>query len=179
MSKVRFLATAIAKIGKGEKKMLNVDNLFIKYVNSSEKWLLPIPVLENGQMKLRCFMTRRKALVGTFQSIYTYDVDFRFLSDFFSYKSNGQAYNQMIKYKKHRIGFLDEPSKVTGEFTMQDVKDTVINGRTVYVLEILNQFMAFHNKHFTLEAISEVERKQSKAEYENIKDQLANLGYDY
>ena len=179
MSKVRFLATAIAKIGKGEKKMLNVDNLFIKYVNSSEKWLLPIPVLENGQMKLRCFMTRRKALVGTFQSIYTYDVDFRFLSDFFSYKSNGQAYNQMIKYKKHRIGFLDEPSKVTGEFTMQDVKDTVINGRTVYVLEILNQFMALHNKHFTLEAISEVERKQSKAEYENIKDQLANLGYDY
>lgn len=159
--------------------MLNVDNLFIKYINSSEKWILPIPVLENGQMKLRCFMTRKNALTGTFQAVYTYDVDFRFLSDFFSYKSNGQAYNQMIRCKKHRVGFLDEPSKITGEFTIKDVKDTVLNGRTVYVLEILNQFMALHNKHFTLEAISEVEKKQSKAEYEDIKNQLANLGYDY
>ena len=159
--------------------MLNIDNLFIKYINSSEKWILPIPVLEDGQMKLRCFMTRRSALTGTFQSIYTYNVDFRFLSDFFSYRSNGQAYNQMVKFKKHRVGFLDEPSKIVGDFTMQDVRDTVINGRTVYVLEILNQFMALHNKHFTLEAISEVERKQSKAEYEDIKNQLANLGYDY
>lgn len=159
--------------------MLNVDNLFVKYINSSEKWILPIPVIEDGQMKLRCFMTRRKALVGTFQAVYTYDVDFRFLSDFFSYRSNGQAYNQLIKFKKHRVGFLDEPSKVVGEFGMKDVRDTVINGRTTYVLEILNQFMTLHNKHFTLEAISEVERKQSKAEYEDIKNKLANLGYDY
>lgn len=124
-------------------------------------------------------MTRRKALVGTFQSIYTYDVDFRFLSDFFSYKSNGQAYNQMIRCKKHRVGFLDEPSKVTGEFTIKDVKNTVLNGRTVYVLEILNQFMNLHNKHFTLEAISEMEKRQNKAEYNKIKLELANLGYDY
>jgi len=169
----------LPKSAKERKKMLNVDNLFIKYINSSEKWLLPIPVLEDGQMKLRCFMTRRKALVGTFQSIYTYDVDFRFLSDFFSYKSNGQAYNQMIRCKKHRVGFLDEPSKVTGEFTIKDVKNTVLNGRTVYVLEILNQFMNLHNKHFTLEAISEMEKRQNKAEYNKIKLELANLGYDY
>ena len=47
------------------------------------------------------------------------------------------------------------------------------------VLEILNQFMNLHNKHFTLEAISELEKAQSKAEYEDIKNQLANLGYDY
>ena len=159
--------------------MLNVDNLFVKYINSSEKWILPIPVLENGQMKLRCFMTIRKALVGTFQSIYTYDVDFRFLSDFFSYKSNGQAYNQMIKCKKHRVGFLDEPSKVVGEFGMKDVRNTVINGRTTYVLEILNQFMNLHNKSFTLEAISEMEKRQNKAEYNKIKLELASLGYDY
>lgn len=155
--------------------MLNIDNLFVKYINSSEKWILPIPVLEDGQMKLRCFMTRRNALTGTFQAVYTYNVDFRFLSDFFAYKSNGQAYNQMVKFKKHRVGFLDEPSKITGEFTMQDVRNTVLNGRTVYVLEILNQFMNLHNKHFTLEAISELEKAQSKA----IKNQLANLGYDY
>ena len=124
-------------------------------------------------------MTRRKALVGTFQSIYTYNVDFRFLSDFFSYKSNGQAYNQMIKCKKHRVGFLDEPSKVVGEFGMKDVRNTVINGRTTYVLEILNQFMNLHNKSFTLEAISEMEKRQNKAEYNKIKLELASLGYDY
>ena len=48
--------------------MLNIDNIFIKYMNSSEKWILAIPVVENGQIKLRCFMTGRKELTGTFQN---------------------------------------------------------------------------------------------------------------
>ena len=61
--------------------MLNIDNIFIKYMNSSEKWILAIPVVEKGQLKLRCFMTGRKELTGTFQNCYTYDVSFNLLTN--------------------------------------------------------------------------------------------------
>lgn len=159
--------------------MLNIDNLFIKYINSSEKWILPIPVIEDGQIKLRCYMTRRNQLTGTFQAIYTYDVDFRFLADFFAYQSHGQAYNQMVKFKKHRNGFLSEPSKVTGNFTLKDVKESVINGRTVYLLEIVNKFMNMHNLSFIIQGIDNAEKERIKSEYDEIKEQLFNLGYDY
>lgn len=162
--------------------MLNIDNIFIKYMNSSEKWILAIPVVEKGQLKLRCFMTGRKELTGTFQNCYTYDVSFNLLTDFYSYKSHGQAYNELIKFKKARTGFFGEPDHIKGFWTMSDIKETIINGKTALVCEAINHLMNLTNRTFVLEAITEAEKEQRKAEKEHLAQleaELLDMGYDY
>ena len=162
--------------------MLNIDNIFIKYINSSEKWILAIPVIEAGQIKLRCFMTGRNELTGTFQNCYTYNVSFNLLTDFFSYKSHGQAYNELIKYKKTRTGFFGEASHTKGNWTMSDIRDTILNGRSALVCEAINKLMSLHNRSFTLEAITEAEkeaRKKEKQELAQLEAQLLDMGYNY
>lgn len=162
--------------------MFNIDNIFIKYVNSSEKWILAIPVVEKGQLKLRCFMTDRNELTGTFQNCYTYNVSFNLLTDFFSYKSHGQAYNELIKYKKTRTGFFGEADHVKGLWNMSDIKETIINGKTALVCEAINHLMSLSNRSFTLEAITEAEkeaRKKEKQELAQLEAQLLDMGYNY
>ena len=162
--------------------MFNIDNIFIKYVNSSEKWILAIPVVEKGQLKLRCFMTGRNELTGTFQNCYTYNVSFNLLTDFFSYKSHGQAYNELIKYKKARTGFFGEADHVKGLWNMSDIKETIINGKTALVCEAINHLMSLSNRSFTLEAITEAEkeaRKKEKQELAQLEAQLLDMGYNY
>ena len=162
--------------------MLNIDNIFIKYMNSSEKWILAIPVVEQGQIKLRCFMTGKKELTGTFQNCYTYNVSFNLLTDFFSYKSHGQAYNELIKNKKARTGFFGEADHVKGHWNMSDIKETIINGKTTLVCEAINHLMNLTNRSFTLEAITEAEkqaRKLEKEELAQLEAELLNMGYDY
>ena len=162
--------------------MFNIDNIFIKYVNSSEKWILAIPVVEKGQLKLRCFMTDRKELTGTFQNCYTYDVSFNLLTDFYSYKSHGQAYNELIKFKKARTGFFGEADHVKGLWTMSDIKETIINGKTALVCEAINHLMSLSNRSFTLEAITNAEKEARKIEKEKLAQleaELLDMGYDY
>ena len=162
--------------------MLNIDNIFIKYMNSSEKWILAFPVIEAGQIKLRCFMTGRNELTGTFQNCYTYNVSFNLLTDFFSYKSHGQAYNELIKYKKTRTGFVGEADRVKGLWTMSDIKETIINGKTALVCEAINHLMSLSNRSFTLEAITEAEKEARKLEKEKLAQleaELLDMGYDY
>lgn len=162
--------------------MLNIDNIFIKYMNSSEKWILAIPVVENGQIKLRCFMTGRKELTGTFQNCYTYNVSFALLTDFYSYKSHGQAYNELIKNKEARTGFFNEPDHVKGFWNMSDIKETIINGKTALVCEAINHLMNLTNRTFVLEAITEAEKQERKNEQQRLAQleaELLNMGYDY
>lgn len=162
--------------------MLNIDNIFIKYMNSSEKWILAIPVVEQGQIKLRCFMTGRKELTGTFQNCYTYNVSFALLTDFYSYKSHGQAYNELIKNKKARTGFFNEPDHVKGFWNMSDIKETIINGKTALVCEAINYLMNLTNRTFVLEAITEAEkqaRKDKQQKLAQLEAELLNMGYDY
>lgn len=158
--------------------MLNIDNIFIKYVNSSEKWILAIPVVEKGQLKLRCFMTGRNELTGTFQNCYTYNVSFNLLTDFFSYKSHGQAYNELIKYKKTRTGFFGEADHVKGLWNMSDIKETIINGKTASVCEAINHLMNLTNRTFVLEAITEAE-KDEQQKLAQLEAQLLDMGYNY
>lgn len=158
--------------------MLNIDNIFIKYVNSSEKWILAIPVVEKGQLKLRCFMTGRNELTGTFQNCYTYNVSFNLLTDFFSYKSHGQAYNELIKYKKTRTGFFGEADHVKGLWNMSDIKETIINGKTALVCEAINHLMNLTNRTFVLEAITEAE-KDEQQKLAQLEAQLLDMGYNY
>ena len=162
--------------------MLNIDNIFIKYMNSSEKWILAIPVVEQGQIKLRCFMTGRKELTGTFQNCYTYNVSFALLTDFYSYKSHGQAYNELIKNKKARTGFFNEPDHVKGFWNMSDIKETIINGKTALVCEAINHLMNLTNRTFVLEAITEAEKQARKDEQQRLAQleaELLNMCYNY
>ena len=162
--------------------MLNIDNIFIKYVNSSEKWILAIPVVEKGQLKLRCFMTGRNELTGTFQNCYTYNVSFNLLTDFFSYKSHGQAYNELIKYKKTRTGFFGEADHVKGLWNMSDIKETIINGKTALVCEAINHLVNLTNRTFVLEEITEAEKQARKDEQQKLAQleaQLLDMGYNY
>ena len=162
--------------------MLNVDNIFVKYANSSEKWLLALPVVENGQLKLRCYMTRKNELTGVFNNCYTYNVDLNTLADFFSYKSHGQAYNELIKYKKARTGFVEESDHIKGVFMMSDVLKSAKLGRTALVIEAINTLMSIQHRVFTIEAITETEKAQrqsDKIQLQKLEDELMNLGYNY
>lgn len=162
--------------------MLNINNIFIKYHNSSEKWLLPLPVVENGQLKLRCYMTRKNSLKGIFNDCYTYNVDLNTLSDFFSYKSHGQAYNELIKFKKARTGFIEESDHIKGVFMMSDVLESAKSGRTTLVIEAINTLMSIQHRVFTVEAITEIEkaqRKEDKIQLQKLEDEILNLGYNY
>lgn len=162
--------------------MLNMDNIFLKYANSSEKWILPVPVVENGQLKLRCYMTNRKELTGFFNVCYTYAVNFETLTDFFSFKSHGQAYNEIIKFKKVRTGFLKESDKEIGTFTLKDIRDTVANGKTAIVLEALQHKLNLENRRFTIEPITKEEkqaRKEEKEEIARLEKELMEMGYNY
>lgn len=162
--------------------MLNVDNIFIKYHNSSEKWILPLPVVEQGQIKLRCYMTRKNSLKGIFNDCYTYNVDLNTLADFFSYKSHGQAYNELIKFKKARTGFVEESDHIKGVFMMSDVLESAKLGRTALVIEAINTLMSIQHRVFTIEAITETEKAQresDKIQLQKLEDELLNLGYNY
>ena len=162
--------------------MLNIDNIFIKYHNSSEKWILPLPVVEQGQIKLRCYMTRKNGLKGIFNDCYTYNVDLNTLADFFSYKSNGQAYNELIKFKKARTGFVEESDHIKGIFMMSDVLESAKAGRTALVIEAINTLMSIQHRVFTIEAITETEKAQrqsDKIEPEKLENEILKLGYDY
>lgn len=162
--------------------MITIDNIFVKYANSSEKWLLALPVVENGQLKLRCYMTRRNGLTGMFNDCYTYNVDLNTLSDFFSYKSHGQAYNELIKFKKSRTGFVEESDHIKGVFMMSDVLESAKLGRTALVIEAINTLMSIQHRVFTVEAITETEKAQrqsDKIQLQKLEDELMNLGYNY
>lgn len=162
--------------------MITIDNIFVKYANSSEKWLLALPVVENGQLKLRCYMTRRNELTGVFNNCYTYNVDLNTLANFFSYKSNGQAYNELIKYKKTRTGFVEESDHIKGVFMMSDVLESAKLGRTALIIEAINTLMSIQHRVFTVEAITETEKAQrqsDKIELQKLENEIMKLGYDY
>ena len=162
--------------------MISIDNIFVKYVNSSEKWLLAIPVTEKGQLKLRCYMTRKNSLKGVFNDCYTYNVDLNTLADFFSYKSHGQAYNELIKFKKARTGFVEESDHIKGVFMMSDILESAKTGRTALVIEAINTLMSIQHRVFTIEPITKTEKAQresDKIELQKLENEILNLGYNY
>ena len=127
-------------------------------------------------------MTRRNGLTGMFNDCYTYNVDLNTLSDFFSFKSHGQAYNELIKYKKARTGFVEESDHIKGVFMMSDVLESAKLGRTALVIEAINTLMSIQHRVFTVEAITETEKAQrqsDKIQLQKLEDELMNLGYNY
>ena len=65
---------------------------------------------------------------------------------------------------------------------MSDIKETIINGKTALVCEAINHLMNLTNRTFVLEAITEAEKEQRKAEKEHLAQleaELLDMGYDY
>lgn len=158
---------------------MRTEDIMIKHLNSNEQWILPLPVIENGETKLRVYMRREKDLLGTFSSVYTYRVGMEDLMNFFSYRSNGQAYNELIKYKKRRISFFKEESKETGVFMLSDIKKAIIDGRSELVCEAITLYMMANNRQFVVSALSNEEKAERQAQMQEADELLANLGYDY
>lgn len=158
--------------------MLKLNDLTLKYVNSSEKWIYALPILEDGQLKVRCYMRSRNELVGVFSRVYTYFVNFSTLIELFNSKSIGQAYNKFIKCKAQRTSFFEKESKEVGLFTFDDIKEDAIKGKTSFVLEITSYLMRLNCYNFTYEAITEKE-KEDILEAQKQEQELLNLGYDY
>ena len=157
--------------------------LIDKYNNSIDNWILPVPVFDNGVLKLRCFMSRKQK--GVFTDIYTYNIDkYRdVLLDFFTEKSYGQAYHKFIRLLKDRDDFVLESDHEKGFFTMEDVKNTMFVGKTAYICSVIQRQIDNDNNGFEFDwkGIKESERKTVAELYreKESKIPIEDMGYNY
>ena len=154
-----------------------------KYNNSIDNWILPVPVFDNGVLKLRCFMSRKQK--GVFTDIYTYNIDkYRnILLDFFTEKSYGQAYHKFIRLLKDRDDFVLESDHEKGFFTMEDIKNTMFIGKTAYICSIIQRQIDNDDNNFEFDwkGIKESERKTVAELYREKESEIpiADIGYNY
>lgn len=157
--------------------------LIDKYNNSIDNWILPVPVFDNGELKLRCFMSRKQK--GVFTDIYTYNIDkYRnTLLDFFTEKSYGQAYHKFIRLLKDRDDFVLESDHEKGFFTMEDVKNTMFIGKTAYICSVIQRQIDNDDNDFEFDwkGIKESERKTVVELYREKESEIPikDMGYNY
>ena len=143
------------------------SSIFDKYANSSRQWLLPIPVFDNEVLKLRCFMSDE---FKKFNRVYTYSInDEQMLVDFFKEKSLGQAYNKFIKLNADRDSFINEEDYEQKFFTMDDILQIMIVGRTAFICDAINKKFEDDDFDFNLNKINKSESKTLK----ELKKELA------
>ena len=154
-----------------------------KYNNSIDNWILPVPVFDNGVLKLRCFMSRKQK--GVFTDIYTYNIDKHrnILLDFFTEKSYGQAYHKFVRLLKDRDDFVLESDHEKGFFTMEDIKNTMFIGKTAYICSIIQRQIDNDDNNFEFDwkGIKESERKTVAELYreKESKIPIEDMGYNY
>lgn len=157
--------------------------LIDKYNNSIDNWILPVPVFDNGTLKLRCFMSRKQK--GVFTDIYTYNIDKcrNVLLDFFVEKSYGQAYHKFIRLLKDRDDFVLESDHEKGFFTMEDIKNTMFIGKTAYICSIIQRQINDDDNDFEFDwkGIKESERKTVTQLYQEKESEIPieDMGYNY
>ena len=157
--------------------------LIDKYNNSIDNWILPVPVFDNGTLKLRCFMSRKQK--GVFTDIYTYNIDKcrNVLLDFFVEKSYGQAYHKFIRLLKDRDDFVLESDHEKGFFTMEDIKNTMFIGKTAYICSIIQRQINNDDNDFEFDwkGIKESERKTVTQLYQEKESEIPieDMGYNY
>lgn len=170
------------KIGDGKMVKFQPSFLIDKYRNSIDHWILPIPVFDNGVLKLRCLMSRKE--IGKFTDIYTYNINEcrDVLLDFFTEKSYGQAYHKFIRLLKDRDDFIIETDHEKGFFTMQDVTNIMFIGKTAYICDIIQKRIDKNDDDFDFDwkGIKESERKTVHQLYREKEQQIPveDMGYD-
>ena len=149
---------------------LTIENLIKKYQNSSQKWILPIPVIQDGQLKLICYMNRNEDGAMEFNAQYIYNINLLVLLNYMMETSNGQAYWKYVRGKEPRTSFLELDSEKHTYVSEQDVYEVMRKGQTKYILNLINKKFNEINYVFSIIALNEAKEQE---------DELANMGYDY
>lgn len=153
---------------------LTIENLFNRYENSRQRWILPIPIIENGQLKIICFMNHNKEdkTCETFDAYYTYATELIVLHNFLLETSCGSAYWKYVRCKEPRTDFLGlTDSKRNITITRDDIQKIMKKGNTEYILENINKKFNDIGHTFT------THRKNDDEDDDEIK--IEDMGYDY
>lgn len=125
---------------------LNYNNIVKRFRQSSEQWIMPIPIIEDGELKVICFMNHDKENRVSdeepiwFDSYYTYKTDLLVLHNFLLEESCGKAYWKYIRSKEPRTRFLGLDDYVRDTYiTEKDIYNMMASGRTDYIFELIDK----------------------------------------
>lgn len=120
---------------------LTIDAIFERYENSRQRWILPIPILEDGQLKIVCFMNHNEDRdCQTFDAYYSYATELIVLHNFLLEKSCGSAYWKYVRCKEPRtqfLGLLDHKKDIT--ITREEIEQAMEKGHTADILDNINK----------------------------------------
>lgn len=159
---------------------LNYDAIVKRFRQSSEQWIMPIPVIEDGKLKVFCFMNHDKENRIAddkpiwFDSYYSYQVSLLVLHNFLMEKSCGQAYWKYVRSKKPRTSFLGlDDYKRNNYFSESSIKQIMMKGRSDYIFDLINDKFDDIDYDFTTESKTDDDDLQKEI------DELKDMGYDY
>ena len=155
---------------------LNYDSVVERFRNSSEQWIMPIPVIEDGELKVFCFMNHDKEHRIKddepiwFDAYYSYKVSLLVLHNFLLEESCGRAYWKYVRCKEPRISFLGfDTSKTNTFFSEKSIQNIMANGRTNYIFELINKKFNDIDHEFTTHPSMD----------KNDDIDINDMGYDY
>lgn len=157
---------------------LNYNNIVKRFRNSSEQWIMPIPVMKDGKLVIFCFMRHDKnnRIADDepihFDSYYAYRTSLLVLHNFLLEESCGQAYWKYVRCKEPRTRFGKLDDHQDGYFTEKSIKELMINGRSDYIFDLINRKFDDINHDFTTHP-----KKDNDLQKEI--DELKDMGYNY
>lgn len=139
---------------------INPSSICTKFEKSIDGWILPFPVMENGEYKIRMYMNRAEDNRLAFNEVYTYIVpNFETLVRFFMFQSFGQAYHGLFRLMQDRTSFFGEEDHKEGFFLIEKaIKDGFL-GSTAMICSQIQETFDKIGFEFSLEPITEKDRK--------------------
>ena len=157
------------------KMPVNYEQIVKRFRKSSQQWIMPIPILENGALKIMCLMRHDKENRIKdnepihFDAYYTYKVSLLVLHNFLLEKSCGKAYWKYVRCKEPRTDFLGlDDSKKDIYISEQVIKEIMLKGRSQYIFELINKKFDDIDHDFTTDK-----------EDDDTIDDIKNMGYNY
>ena len=139
---------------------INPSSICTKFENSIDGWILPFPVMENGQYKIRMFMNRAEDGKLAFNDVYTYNVpSLEYLIKFFMFPSFGQAYHGLFRMIQDRNNFFNESNHEQGYFLIEKALKSGFLGQTAMICGQIQKHFDKIGFEFNLEPISKKDRK--------------------
>jgi len=152
---------------------LSIEKIFERYEKSRERWILPIPVKEDGQLKLICFMNHDKSGESPyFDAYYIYDIKLIVLHNFLMEESCGSAYWKYIRCKEPRNKFgelLDSKRNIV--INRQSIDRIIEQGETEDIIKTINKKFNDIGHTFTTHRYDDDE--------DDNEILLEDMGYDY
>ena len=156
---------------------LNYNTIVERFRKSSQQWIMPIPVIKDGELIIFCFMNHDKENRIKdnepiwFDSYYSYKISLLVLHNFLLETSCGQAYWKYVRCKEPRKSFgkLDD-YKRNSYFSEKSIKELMMQGRSDYIFDLINRKFDDIDHDFTTHSKDD--------DIEKI-DDLKDMGYDY